>query len=68
MCASLADFRVLGVHHIEVQALAGDISKQIGEVYHVEVKLEPPDASIDWSLITQSIPGEHRSNWQVPYD
>jgi len=34
----------------------------------LEVSLEPPEATIDWSHITQAIHDQPNTNWQVPYD
>ncbi len=34
----------------------------------IEIEVVPADAEIDWSGVTQSIPGVDESNWQAPYD
>src|SRR5438552_15213052 len=37
-------------------------------LFLIEIQLQPADAELDWSEITQPIPGQDRANWQVPYD
>ena len=37
-------------------------------LYLLEVRVDPHDATVDWSGITQPVPGSPRTNWQVPYD
>jgi hypothetical protein len=34
----------------------------------VEIKVHPADAQIDWSSISQPVPGVKPADWQVPYD
>ena len=64
---------------LEVQwgtGLSGDelleAKRQVREhfegLYLIEVQLEPPDATLDWALVTQQQPSQPESNWQVPYD
>jgi hypothetical protein len=45
----------------------GDVREHFGNLYLLEIEIDPPDADIDWSAITQSIDGQPRANWQVPY-
>ena len=50
-------FIILGVHPIETSA----------PCHLIEAELSDP-ASFDWGDVTQEMPGEPRSNWQVPWD
>jgi hypothetical protein len=44
------------------------VREHFANLYLLEVKIEPADADINWSTITQPIEGEPQANWQVPYD
>jgi hypothetical protein len=50
--------RVLGVHPIASQ----------DPVHLVELEVEGSEIEFDFSEITQEVPGQPRSNWQVAYD
>lgn len=45
-----------------------NVREHFAGLYLIEFQVDLPDAAIDWEEITQSIPGQPRSNWQVPYD
>jgi hypothetical protein len=38
------------------------------KLFLLEMEIEPHDANVDWSAITQPIDGQPRENWQVPWD
>jgi hypothetical protein len=45
-----------------------NVLEELESLYLLEIQLDPPDASFDWSEITQPVADRPRSNWQVPYD
>jgi hypothetical protein len=45
-----------------------EVRKHFANLYLLEIKVEPPDAEVDWMAITQPIDGQPQANWQVPYD
>lgn len=42
--------------------------EHFSSLFLLEVEIEPPDAEVDWSAITQPIDGQPPENWQVPWD
>ena len=44
------------------------VRAHFANLFLIEVEVDPPDAAIDWSAVTQSIDDEPVSNWQAPYD
>jgi hypothetical protein len=44
------------------------IREHFANLYLLEIKIEPADADINWSAITQPIEDRPQANWQVPYD
>ena len=44
------------------------VREHFANLYLVEVQLEPPDAVMDWAMVTQPDPSQPESNWQVAYD
>jgi hypothetical protein len=72
---------VLGIHPVdtsaallkqyEIQCGSDDLAereKHFENLYLIEVEFDPPDGQVNWSGITQPIPGKLRSEWQVPWD
>lgn len=50
--------QILGIHSVEG-------SEEPCHLLHVVL---PADAEFDWGEVTQEVPGQPRSNWQVAYD
>ena len=44
------------------------VSAHFANLCLIEVQVDPPDAAIDWSALTQPIDDEPVSNWQAPFD
>lgn len=44
------------------------VREHFANLYLLEIEIEPTDADVNWSAITQPIEGQPRANWQVPYD
>jgi hypothetical protein len=44
------------------------VREHFANLYLLEIEIEPADADINWSAITQPIEGQPQANWQVPYD
>jgi hypothetical protein len=55
---NMMDFVIRGVHPVET----------LQPFHLVEVELRDADAFFDWAAVTQEVPGEPQSNWQVPWD
>jgi hypothetical protein len=45
-----------------------NVRKHFEKLFLLEIEVEPPEAAVDWSEITQPIPGQPRENWQAPWD
>ena len=44
------------------------VREHFANLYLLEIKIEPTDADVNWSAITQPIESQAKDNWQVPYD
>jgi hypothetical protein len=44
------------------------VREHFANLYLLEIEIEPADADINWSAITQPIEGQPQANWQVPYE
>jgi hypothetical protein len=54
---------------VEERVRAEDrVREHFANLYLLEIAIEPTDADVNWSAITQPIEGQPRANWQVPYD
>ena len=47
---------------------SANVRKHFAGLYLIEIAIDPPNAEINWSEITQPVKGQPRSNWQAPYD
>jgi hypothetical protein len=45
-----------------------EVREHFANLYLLEIEIEPTDADIKWSAVTQPIEGQPQANWQVPYD
>jgi hypothetical protein len=45
-----------------------EVREHFANLYLLEIKVEPPDADVNWYAITQPIEGQPEANRQVPYD
>ena len=52
----------------ERQRAEDEVRSHFAGVFLIEVEITPPAADCDWSAVTQEVPGEPRTSWQVPYD
>ncbi len=43
------------------------VREHFARLYLLEIRINPPDGAVDWSALTQPIPGQPRRNWQSPY-
>lgn len=46
----------------------GQVRKHFEGLFLLEIEIEPHDAELDWSAITQPISGTPQDDWQVPFD
>jgi hypothetical protein len=46
----------------------GEVREHFANLCLLEIEIEPADADINWSAITQPIEGQPQADWQVPYD
>ena len=60
---SLGDLAGAELAEAETQVRA-----HFANLFLIEVEVDPPDAEIDWSAVTQPLADEPSSNWQVPFD
>lgn len=51
----------------ERQRAEDDVRSHFAGLFLIEVEITPPAADFDWSAVTQEVPGEPRTSWQVPY-
>jgi hypothetical protein len=52
----------------ERQSAEDEVRSHFAALFLIEAEITPPAADFDWSGVTQEVPGEPRSSWQVPYD
>jgi hypothetical protein len=45
-----------------------NVREHFEKLYLLEIKVEPPEADVDWSEITQPLPSQPRDSWQAPWD
>lgn len=57
-----------GLSDSELEHARERVREHFAGLYLLEVRVSPPGAEVDWTAITQPVPGSPRSNWQVPYD
>ena len=52
----------------ELERARESVRAHFSGLFLIEIQIQPADAEVNWSEITQPIDGHDRSNWQVPYD
>jgi hypothetical protein len=52
----------------ELERARASVREHFNRLFLIEIQIQPADAELDWSKITQPIDGLDRSSWQVPYD
>ena len=52
----------------ELERARQNVQAHFSRLFLIDIRIQPADGELDWSEITQPIPGQDRSNWQVPYD
>jgi len=52
----------------ELERARQSVQAHFNGLFLIEIQIQPADGELDWSEITQPIPGQDSSNWQVPYD
>jgi hypothetical protein len=57
-----------GLRGKELEKAKRDVQEHFDGLYLLEIEIEPPDADIDWTDLTQPVEGKPRENWQVPWD
>lgn len=52
----------------ELNAARKEVAEQLARLFLIEVRLDPPDADLDWGEFTQHQDDVDESEWQVAYD
>ena len=57
-----------GLSDVDLEHARASVREHFAGLYLLEVRVDPHGATVDWSEITQQVPGSPPSDWQVPYD
>jgi hypothetical protein len=57
-----------GLDDVEQAEAIVHVGEHFKGLFLIEIEVQPDDAAVDWSTITQPIDGQPPENWQVPYD